>query len=179
MLNNQNRYHVPSHLTQHIDYVTPGIMYSAPVKKTKAKRNPYTTPNLRRSVNSHPARNISATSLANCGQYMTPACIQALYGIPKAHLNQAANALGVFEIDPEIYDQRDLQLFFSHFAPWVPNGTHPSLISINNATAPVKGENYGSEALLDFNIAYLQAAIRKLQFDAAEHPISRTGTNGL
>lgn len=32
------RYHIPSHLSQHIDFVQPGVMVSAPVKKLTAKR---------------------------------------------------------------------------------------------------------------------------------------------
>lgn len=32
-------YHVPEHLTRHIDYVTPGVKLSAPLKKSVVKRD--------------------------------------------------------------------------------------------------------------------------------------------
>lgn len=84
---------------------------------------------------------------------MTPACLKALYHIPDAHLNQPENALGIFEIG-SVYDQTDLDLFFENFAPYVPQGTHPKLVSINGATAPTSIKNSDGESLLDLDLAY-------------------------
>ena len=75
-----------------------------------------------------------------------------MYGIPDATLNQPKNALGVYAFG-DVYDQEDLDLYFSHYAPWVPNGTHPSLISINGAKAPVRTSNGGVESVLDFDLS--------------------------
>ena len=61
--------------------------------------------------------NISPNSTAKCGEWITPACLKALYGIPDATLNQPENVLGVFAVD-NYYDQKDLDLFFKNFAPW-------------------------------------------------------------
>lgn len=75
-----------------------------------------------------------------------------MYGIPDATLNQPENALGVYAFG-DVYDQEDLDLYFSHYAPWVANGTHPSLTSINGAKAPVRTSNGGVESVLDFDLS--------------------------
>lgn len=96
---------------------------------------------------------ISATDLSNCGKWTTPACLKALYQIPDATINQKENTLGVFA-NKQIWDQKDLDLFFSNLAPWVPNGTHPNLVSINDAKAPVPAKDAGVESLIDFDLAH-------------------------
>ena len=148
---------MPEHLSQHIDYITPGIMTSAPTRKSKVKRNLRNTnrSSMRPRTDDHSkqAPNISATSTATCDKWITPACIKALYGIPDAQYNQPENTLGIFEfLDP--YDQADLDLYFTNYAPWVPSGTHPSLVSINNATAtaPQNDSSMAGESIMDIAV---------------------------
>jgi tripeptidyl-peptidase-1 len=105
----------------------------------------------RRSTDKAPK--VSPYDTSTCGKWITPACLKALYGIPNATVNQPENALGVFA-DDDIYDQEDLDLYFSHYAPWVPNGTHPNLQSINGAKAPVPTIERGVESTLDFDLSF-------------------------
>ena len=90
--------------------------------------------------------------LRYCGYNITPACLRALYDIPKNHVNDPANALGVVEFSPDAYSQVDLNLYFRHFAPYVPNGTHPTLVSIDGGKAPVKPAKAGDESDIDFDL---------------------------
>jgi hypothetical protein len=85
------------------------------------------------------------------GNVITPACLKALYGIPDATINQPENALGVFGLGG-FYDQVDLNLYWSQFAPWVPNGTHPKLQSINGATNGLM-PTMNAESTVDFDIS--------------------------
>jgi hypothetical protein len=50
------------------------------------------------------------------------------------------------------YDQPDLDVFFTNFAPNIPNGTQPILRGIDGGTAPTSGYGRG-ESGLDFDIA--------------------------
>lgn len=147
------RYHLPSHLSHHIDHVKPGVTLSGPLSKVVTETAKL--PHFPRAADttSKPPPNISATSLTDCGTWITPACIKALYNIPDAALNHPNNTLGVFEYGTP-YNQLDLDLFFSHYAPWVPNGTHPTLASINNATAPGKPNVHGSGAVIDLDLLF-------------------------
>lgn len=92
--------------------------------------------------------------LSGCGDHITPACIKALYDIPDATLNQAVNALGIYEDYYDVYDESDLDAFFARFAPYVPQGTHPKLVSINGAKAPTSVKNGGGESVVDFDLAF-------------------------
>ena len=140
---NWSRYHVPSHLTKHIDYVTPGVGHSSFAKRSFGRRKAFQLD--RRAVHNR---------LSTCGDHITPACLKALYDIPDATLNQPVNELGIYEDHYDVYDQTDLNLFFAAFAPYVPQGTHPKLVSVNGAKAPTTVKNGGGESTVDFDIAF-------------------------
>lgn len=56
----------------------------------------------------------------------------------------------------DVYAQVDLDLFFANFAPWVPNGTHPNLVSVNKAQAPVPVNTTleQGESDIDFDLVF-------------------------
>lgn len=141
----EHRYHIPAHLSHHIDYVTPGIAVTTLEKTTLRARS--TLELEKRAVS-------PGFNLAECGSRITPACIKALYDVPDATLNSSENAIGIFEAFPGQYDQRDLNLWFQRYAPNIPLNTHPELVSINGATAPTTVKNGESESILDLDLAY-------------------------
>ncbi|KAM3446921.1 hypothetical protein MY3296_009227 [Beauveria thailandica] len=95
----------------------------------------------------------SNQSTIGCDQIITPKCIRDMYKIPLENNPEYLNYLGIWETE-DTFDQEDLDLFFSNFAPNVPKGTQPQLALINGATAPVRQEDGGGESLLDLDIAY-------------------------
>ena len=151
-----DQYHVPSHLSKHIDYVEPGIASSSPLRKAKAVRRSQAPSSYLKARSSDHLPNISPTDTSKCGEWITPACLKAMYDIPDAKYNQPENDLGVFEFY-NAYDQLDLDLFYKNYAPWVPNGTQPKLESINKADGrvPQAPSDYAlTEAILDFDIIF-------------------------
>lgn len=78
-----------------------------------------------------------------------------MYSIPNATRKDDVNAMGLYESD-DIYAQEDLNLFFSHYAPNVPNGTHPLLDSIDGGHAPVAQDDElnGGESVIDMNLGF-------------------------
>ncbi|KAK5108167.1 hypothetical protein LTR62_008698 [Meristemomyces frigidus] len=96
--------------------------------------------------------NISA-DLSRCDELITPACIKALYHVPLGNKAHPGNTLGIFE-DGDFYAQEDLNLFFSNFTPYIPNGTHPTLDSIDGGYAPVNLSEAGGESSLDLQLTY-------------------------
>lgn len=147
------RYHLPTHLRKHIDYVTPGIKLMAPTgsnlkatrQKQKAERQKQKeerTNIQRRGTRIPPGRSAgqlhpqvpSRGNLSTCDEAITPACISALYKVPltgKERKTNPANAMGIFESELQFYAQEDLDLFFANFTPYIPQGTHPKLDSID------------------------------------------------
>lgn len=97
----------------------------------------------------------------------------ALYNISKPILSAKGNSMGIFESIGDVYSQADLNEFFLNLAPYVifhpplqlqqtchltassniPQGTHPTLNSIDGATAPSTVADAGPESDLDFQLA--------------------------
>jgi tripeptidyl-peptidase-1 len=150
-----DEYHLPSHIRDHVDYVSPGIKHRNLKSRTvlSKRRIPawLKQPPLHNPF--QPPHHFNG-NLSTCDEIITPQCIAALYHIrePAGRVAEG-NALGIFE-EGDYYSQTDLDLFFAKFADWIPQGTHPTLDSINGAEAPVSVENAGGESDLDFQLAY-------------------------
>ncbi|KAK7934884.1 hypothetical protein PG985_000379 [Apiospora marii] len=145
-----DHYSVPKHLRQHIDYITPGVKPSAPLRKRTISRA------LRRGIHSnfvlteasekassfshsdHDTVSQSAASelppdLQKCASAFTPACYRALYGIPANNTAVPGNSVGVFQTF-DTYAQEDLDAFWAAFPPRSPRGHHRSRPSSTNST---------------------------------------------
>ncbi|PVH88867.1 putative Tripeptidyl-peptidase sed1 [Cadophora sp. DSE1049] len=160
-----DEYYLPEHVRTHIDYITPGVKFSAALTKRDVKRDPGS----RHHYKPGPYKNNPSKSpwhmppgagqlppdLQACGRNITPTCLKALYDIPNAHIKDSVNALGLFE-SGDIYAQADLNSFFASWAPNVPQGTHPLLDSIDGGQAPVSpdSEFNTGESDIDMDIAY-------------------------
>lgn len=64
----------------------------------------------------------------------------------------SGNEVGIFE-DGDYYDQADLDQTFEAIAPYVPQGTHPTLDGIDGGTAPLS-DYIGVESLLDMSLIF-------------------------
>jgi len=144
-------YHVPKHIQEHIDYITPGLKLMPSVAKRGFGMSGHkgALPPKRRPYHHHH----TPSDLAHCDVAITPACIAALYGIPAGKLADPSNAMGIFE-EGDFYSQEDLDLFFANFTPQIPQGTHPKPAFIDGAQAPVPVSQAGGESDLDFELAY-------------------------
>jgi tripeptidyl-peptidase-1 len=155
-------YHVPRHVQEHIDYITPGIKLlsagydptrEAFSRRRRRKRQTYT--NDIAHVETDDADDIALLrNPGSCAASTTPHCVRAQYGIPNGTRATPGNELGVFQGLSQHYNQVDLDTYFSNMAPWIANGTHPELRSINGAEGPTTNQMAaGEEADLDFEVA--------------------------
>ncbi|KAF4636161.1 hypothetical protein G7Y89_g1916 [Cudoniella acicularis] len=155
-------YHVPAHIQEHVDYVTPGIKLFAPQRRSATpgfdkrtfgvtKGGQITPPKFRPI----PEEQLLAHPLATgCDTQITPACIKTLYNITTPTKANKTNALGIFEDLGDVYSQADLNSFFKSFASNIPQGTAPKLSGVDGGTAPVAVASAGAESDLDFQISY-------------------------
>jgi len=169
-----DEYHVPKHIQEHVDYITPGIKLLAPSSKetyqgglrkrgwphhhggrgqTGSYRNW-----LRLNQSDVTVPHDAAGNLSTCDTAITPACIAALYNIPALTLTKVSpnNSMGIFEAELQEWDQADLDSFFTNFTHTsIPNGTHPinNLVDGGVANTTFSAEA-GAEALLDLELAY-------------------------
>ncbi|KAH8901971.1 hypothetical protein BR93DRAFT_973059 [Coniochaeta sp. PMI_546] len=155
-------YHVPRQIRHHIDYITPGIklmnagyddkrMELARRRRRKRQNYEYDIAH----VETDDADDIAMLrNPGSCTASTTPACVRAQYQIPNGTRAARGNELGIFQSLSQHYNQRDLDTYFSNVAPWIPNGTHPELRSINGAEGPTTNQMAaGEEADLDFEVA--------------------------
>ncbi|KAL9093502.1 MAG: hypothetical protein Q9165_003897 [Trypethelium subeluteriae] len=141
-----DEYSLPAHIRGHIDYITPGVKLSAPLKRNKVRRSSISKKHHKPGpIKKHPpvghykmptAALELPLDLQTCGVNITPTCIKALYQIPDATRQDNMNQLGLYESGDK-YSQEDLNKFFANFAPNVPQGTAPLLDSVDGGTAPV------------------------------------------
>ncbi|KAF2761577.1 putative protease S8 tripeptidyl peptidase I [Pseudovirgaria hyperparasitica] len=156
-------YYVPIHVQKHIDYVTPGIKLLAPPNAPNSKHD--LMRRTERKITPHkfyrpkgPIQFPSSSDLSKCDSTITPACVAALYSIPPAASSRKpnpSNVLGIYESEAQYYYQPDLDLFFSNFTPYIKNGTHPTVISIDGGPGPTNNTSEaGGEVELDLQLAY-------------------------
>lgn len=168
-----NQYHLPKHIQEHVDYVTPGlkgtVMDLRSVGTTgsagrKRGLNNNNNSNKRLGSKIRPKEpkpikstaSLNSSSLANCDEVITPACLRALYQFEAPSPNATVssnNTLGIFE-EGDFYAQEDFNSFFTKYTPYIPNGTSPTLDSIDGGQAPVDTADAGGESNLDFLLAY-------------------------
>ena len=164
------RYHVPEHIQEHIDYITPGIKLLAPTESPREHQKRSLTkrqwpepqwhngpwPKKHWPPHWHPYGS-DANNLSTCDIAITPACVAALYNIPEpSHSADPSNTMGIFEAELQFWDQKDLNDFFSNITMGrIPNGTHPinNLVDGGVAVAPTIAQA-GGESMLDLDMAY-------------------------
>lgn len=162
-----DEYHLPSHVKDHVDYVTPGLKLLAGSRssglKSLEKRGKLNKRGFRTGSNQNfsspllgeklttPTSVLSTLGLSICDQVVTPECIATFYNITKATKAATGNQLGIFE-EGDFYAAEDLVEFFAVFAPNIPATTRPQLDGIDGGSAP--GVYAGGESDLDFQISY-------------------------
>ncbi|EMC94319.1 hypothetical protein BAUCODRAFT_111098 [Baudoinia panamericana UAMH 10762] len=180
-------YYLPVHIQPYIDYVTPGVKSSPRLRKRTVTqgRPPGGGPGGqgpgKRTLAHAASSSRLPPDLQDCGRNITPTCIRALYDIPMAHLNDSVNALGIYE-SGDYFSQQDLNLFFAEYAPNVPNGTSPIVLSVDGGEAPVAPDdpNNTGESDIDidmsFSLIYPQNVII---YQVDDFPQANASVNGV
>lgn len=164
-----SEYHVPQHIQEHIDFITPTVSFAKVKRGDKMKKSiskSLSPAALNPHVSSAGSNAFISDTEVPCYVAVTPDCIRRmyisvvcsgpvltgteLYKIPKGTTAAPGNEVGIFE-DGDYYDQDDLDSTFAAIAPYVPNGTHPELQGIDGGYAPMDGY-VGVESLLDMSL---------------------------
>jgi len=97
-----------------------------------------------------------------CEDYITPACLQALYEIPAATSNVQNNPLGIVEYTPEFFSQSDLDLFFSNFSS-KQKQTTPDIEDIDNVgLGSTANPSFGSSGEANLDLEYSMALVNPI-----------------
>lgn len=149
-------YHIPSHIQEHVDYVTPGTrLRQKNIKRdrieglekraTPERPEPFIT-----KLPGFPHPNSSV-----CDLYVTRDCTRVQYGIPESKTAVHGNKLGIYESLDVHYSKKDLDIYFSTLYPNIPNGTYPEERLIDGAIGAIEDTTefvpINLEAPLDFD----------------------------
>ncbi|KAK3330744.1 peptidase S8/S53 domain-containing protein [Apodospora peruviana] len=123
-------YSVPATVQRHVDLITPTIQFDTNIsglRRRTVDRRDAITPKFKK-LPPYRHHGHDDESLDNCSNITTPACLRALYDIPKNVKPAKGNSYGIVEFAPQSYNQTDLDGFFSIYTSGqaaVPNGTAP------------------------------------------------------
>ncbi|KAH8122416.1 subtilisin-like protein [Trichoderma asperelloides] len=153
-------YHIPIHIQEHIDYVTPGIRLRTGIAKTHSNIH---SKKRAASLSGRPDASLLSgfphPNSTTCSIYVTEDCTRAQYSIPHGTTGFPGNQLGIFESANDHYSRQELDVYFSTLYPYIPNGTWPEERLIDGAVGAIEDPSNltdvedGAESALDFNSA--------------------------
>ncbi|KAF8531378.1 subtilisin-like protein [Gautieria morchelliformis] len=132
-------YSVPAALANHIEFVHPTTAFpihtgGAPLVLTPIPHG----------------ANVSPDAVpASCATLVTPACLEAQYGIPASVPSQTASQIGVSGFLNQFAQQADLTSFLTAFRPDISPTTAFALQTLDGGSNPQRASRAGIEANLD------------------------------
>ncbi|KAI0823344.1 family S53 protease [Trametes gibbosa] len=137
-------YSIPADLKGHLDFVHPTTVFAQPFTGSVFSFVPS------RADKPAPAVNLTSNAVpASCATTITPACLQALYGIPATPATQKSNTLGVSGFIEQFANQQDLKTFLTTFRPDLPSTTTFTTTTLDGGSNPQQISQAGIEADLD------------------------------
>ncbi|KAK0216855.1 family S53 protease-like protein [Armillaria fumosa] len=130
---------IPSDLTDFIEVVHPTTSFATLTSGPKPAVSIPMTSNLTEEANPAPS---------SCNNAVTPACLQALYGIPATRATQSSNILAV-SADEHSCQMADLRTFLTTFRRDIPPTTTFTLQTLDGGQNPQGVNHAGIEANLD------------------------------
>ncbi|KAK3319647.1 alkaline serine protease [Cercophora scortea] len=159
-------YHIPSHIKEHIDYITPGIRLRADPGKVRKHKRELEAARLKKRgvvptytglvpISEKKLPGLPQLNSSVCNLYVTPECIRTQYTVPEGKTAAPGNELGIFESLNDHYSKDDLDGYFSKIYPKIPNGTYPIEKLIDGAVGAAQtNDEVGAESDLDFQAAW-------------------------
>ncbi|KAI0291167.1 family S53 protease [Multifurca ochricompacta] len=141
-------YSIPASLQGHLDFVHPTVTFPQHLNRLPLFSIPI--PRGAESEVTKPGGNLTIDAVpASCASVVTPACLQALYGIPATKATQASNGLGVSGFIGQFANQADLKSFLTALRPDLPSTTTFALQTLDGGTNSQVLGRAGLEADLD------------------------------
>ncbi|KDR73332.1 hypothetical protein GALMADRAFT_72684 [Galerina marginata CBS 339.88] len=134
-------YSVPAVLQDHIDVVHPTTTFDNPFVHLPFVSVPQAP------VQSRETADLEERAAQTCATAVTPACLEALYGIPTTSATQSSNVLGVSGFIQQFANKADLTTFLKANRPDIPSTTTFTLETLDGGSNPASP--VGIEANLD------------------------------
>ncbi|KAH6694775.1 peptidase S8/S53 domain-containing protein [Leptodontidium sp. MPI-SDFR-AT-0119] len=166
------KYSVPEHVREHIDFITPTVHFDAKIRPRKDKfpdgkkkgvgfgewgKGNDCAPKL------SPRPKPVVHNLTDCANNIVPDCLRALYGIPeldhRTKLNPK-NSFGVVQYTPQSYLASDLDMFFRNYSKNQVQ-KRPTLRSVDGGNV-YNTPNFGQNIEANLDLEYAMALVNPL-----------------
>ncbi|EGO26352.1 hypothetical protein SERLADRAFT_463329 [Serpula lacrymans var. lacrymans S7.9] len=154
-------YHLPAHITPHVDFVTPTVHFDAKLSK---RSDPVSDPTRVGLPGSGNGPKTTGTvddllglvgELENCDKQITPACLRALYGLVYDPVATSKNSFGIVEYTPEAYLQSDMDLFAEKYANILNSAQFaPNTISIDGGIIQTTNKGFADNGESNLDLQY-------------------------
>ncbi|KAJ7259142.1 subtilisin-like protein [Mycena haematopus] len=138
-------YTLPNHVSKHVDLVWPTVHFGA---RRFSRRSGTSSASLfgpESGAPRIPIENVASLAESGCDTAATLDCLRALYNFDFTPAAGHMNTVGVVELEGEVYQPSDLNLFFESYRPDQVGHT-PTLISIEGGV-PTGGGDVGEPSL--------------------------------
>ncbi|OSD00616.1 subtilisin-like protein [Trametes coccinea BRFM310] len=173
-------YHVPEHVSKHVDVITPTLHFD-----TKVTRHGITEP-----LSS--AKDIGKVSkpvtggvihtifddLEHCDEVITLACLRVLYDFVYVPLATNKNTIGVVEYTPESHNETDFDVFFANFSK-SQIGERPKLVGIDGGVLIPGGDPAESSLDLQYVLGLIGTKRQEVQLYQVGDPVEGASFNNL
>jgi tripeptidyl-peptidase-1 len=133
---------LPENLVPHIEVVHPTVGFSKPLTVGKAPVVKVSTPPANKAV-------VPDAVPASCATTVTPACLQAMYGIPTTAATQKTNSIAVAGFIDQWAQTADLKTFLTKFRTDISSATTFATRFFDGGSNPQSRADAGIEANLD------------------------------
>ncbi|KZT10453.1 subtilisin-like protein [Laetiporus sulphureus 93-53] len=157
----EGRYHLPEHVSHHVDLVLPTLHFDVKMPRTVRRELDARSKNIGAPGNSivHPKfRAIPQSPLASCDAQITPDCLRALYDFAYYPVATDKNTIGIVEYSPEAFLDADMDAFFANFSP-SQVGQRPAVISIDGGYEQTLYEGFSINGEAELDLQYAMALV--------------------
>ncbi|KAI9568885.1 peptidase S8/S53 domain-containing protein [Boletus coccyginus] len=159
-------YHLPEHLSSHVDFVTPTVHFDAKLSKRSGSTQPLRSVGLPGSGNGPKTSGqvldwTFLNQLTDCDTHITPLCLRVLYGLFYEPFVPEKNSYGIVEYTPQSYLQDDLNMFARNFSSDL-YGKSPVLVSIDGGVLSTNA-SFDNNGESDLDLEYAMNLVTSKQ----------------
>ncbi|KAH9886275.1 subtilisin-like protein [Cubamyces lactineus] len=179
-------YHLPEHISKHVDLVTPTLHFDAAVKRHGGVEPDQTLTSAKdigritKPKTGGVIHNIF-NDLEHCDETITLACLRVLYDFVYAPVATNKNTIGVVEYTPQTHNASDFDLFFANFSK-SQVGERPKLVGIDGGVI-VPGGDLDAIAESSLDLQYVLGLIgtkrQEVQLYQVGDPVESASFNNL
>ncbi|KAI0370826.1 subtilisin-like protein [Pilatotrama ljubarskyi] len=179
------KYHVPEHVSKHVDLITPTLHFDTKVQRHgSADTDSVQTLGSAKNIGKIASPKVGGvienffSDLEHCDETITLACLRVLYDFVYEPLATHKNTIGVVEYTPESHNATDFDVFFANYSK-SQIGERPTLVPIDGGILVPNGDPAESSLDLQYVLGLIGTKRQEVQLYQVGDPIEGASFNNL